>query len=450
MLISLPKEVRMIIDTLRAKGHAAYAVGGCVRDSLLGRVPMDWDITTTAKPEEIKSAFEKTIDTGIAHGTVTVRINHQSFEVTTYRIDGEYADHRHPKQVIFTDSICDDLARRDFTVNAMAYNEENGLIDPFGGQEDLKHKVLRCVGEPVLRFSEDALRVLRVARFSAQLNFSVLPEVQQAMGLQAHGLRDVSAERIREELTKTALAQNADKGFRLLFDNHVLDVILPEVSLCFRTTQNIKYHLYDVGTHTMHVLKNTPPKAHLRFAALFHDLGKPAKKTLDPDGTTHFKGHAEVSVALAEEIMRRLKFDNKTADRIVRLVKYHDREIVLSKKAVKRAVLDVGEDIFLDLLDLKRADALGQNLVYTRPRLALYDEIEQIYHRCREEQEAFSLRDLAINGHDLAGLGFRGKEIGTLLGCLLDHVLENPKQNEKEKLLQLLKKHQNLWLSRIE
>lgn len=444
MKIRLPNEVRSILHTLHANNYAAYAVGGCVRDSLLGREPLDWDITTAAKPEEIKRIFEKTIDTGIAHGTVTVRMNQKSFEVTTYRIDGEYADSRHPKQVTFTDSICDDLARRDFTVNAMAYNEENGLVDPFGGQADLEHKFIRCVGEPSVRFAEDALRILRAARFCAQLHFTVLPEVQQAMRLQAEGLRKVSAERIREELSKTVLAKQADCGLRLLFDSGVSDVILPELSRCFRTTQNIKYHLYDVGTHTMHVLMNTPKKLALRYAALFHDFGKPAKKTVDEDGTTHFKGHAEVSVELAENIMRRLKFDNKTADAVLRLVKYHDREIVPEKKPVKRAVLDVGEDIFLDLLHLKRGDALGQNLVYTKPRLALYDEIEQIYHRCREEQEAFSLRDLAVNGNDCIALGFCGKEIGALLRGLLEHVLEKPEDNKAEILLQMLKDEQTL------
>ena len=449
MQILLPYEVRIILNKLQEGGYAAYAVGGCVRDSLLGRSPMDWDITTAAKPEVIKQVFEKTIDTGIAHGTITVRMNHQSFEVTTYRVDGEYEDNRHPKHVTFADSICDDLARRDFTVNAMAYNEANGLVDPFGGQKDLNDRVIRCVGEANLRFLEDALRILRAARFCAQLDFDVMPEVQQAMCRQAERLNSVSAERIREELTKTILAGHADKGIRPLFDSGVLDVILPELSRCFRTTQNIKYHLYDVGTHTMHVLMNTPQKTGLRYAALFHDLGKPAKKTIDPDGTTHFKGHAEVSVMLALEIMHRLKFDNKTIDCVRRLVQYHDREIVPEKKPVKRAVLDVGEDIFLDLLDLKRADALGQNLVYTRPRLALYDEIEQIYHRCREEQEAFCLRDLAVNGRDLTALGFQGKEIGALLNNLLEYVLERPEENKKENLLQILKKYQNLWLNGI-
>ncbi len=448
MQILLPDPVRRIIKTFRAHGYPAYAVGGCVRDSLLGRCPSDWDLATSAQPEEIKKIFPKTIDTGIAHGTVTVRMDGKNYEVTTYRIDGKYEDSRHPAEVTFTDSICDDLARRDFTINAMAYNEENGLVDPFGGQADLAHGVLRCVGDPMLRFSEDALRMLRAARFSAQLGFEVFPDVQAAMSCQAERICAVSAERIREELTKMVLS-DAKIAFDLLFHTGLLDRILPELALCFRTAQKIKYHLYDVGTHTMFVTKSVPKIPALRYAALFHDLGKPQKKTVDPDGTTHFKGHAAVSTALAQDIMRRLKFDNKTCDQVLRLVKYHDREIVLTKKAVKRAVFDVGEDIFLDLLDLKRGDALAQNLIYSRPRLANYDRIEQIYLRCRKEQEAFSLRDLAVDGHDLLALGFSGKEIGTLLNALLFYVLEQPQDNQKEKLLKILQKNQKLWLNGI-
>lgn len=448
MRISLPEPVQKIIRSCQEHGHAAYAVGGCVRDSLLGRVPGDWDIATSALPQEVKEIFPKTIDTGITHGTVTVRMDGQSFEVTTYRLDGEYEDSRHPKQVTFTDSIRDDLARRDFTINAMAYNDDNGLIDPFGGQKDLCAKAIRCVGDPDARFSEDALRMLRAVRFSAQLGFRVLPDVLNAMCRCAGRIHAVSAERVRDELTKTALANGA-QAFRILYGTGLMDILLPELARCFRTHQIIKYHLYDVGTHTLSVMEHVPATPALRYAALFHDLGKPEKKTLDPDGTTHFKGHAEVSARLAEQIMRRLKFDNKTMDQVLRLVKYHDREIVLTKKAVKRAVFDVGEDIFLPLLDLKRGDALGQNLLYSRPRLAAYDEIEQIYHRCREEQEAFSLRDLAVNGRDMIRLGFRGRQIGVVLDRLLDHVLECPEDNQKEFLTEFLEKNQKSWLNGI-
>lgn len=448
MRISLPEAVQKIIRSCQEHGQAAYAVGGCVRDSLLGRVPGDWDIATSALPQEVKDIFPKTIDTGLAHGTVTVRMDGQSFEVTTYRLDGEYEDSRHPKQVTFTDSIRDDLARRDFTINAMAYNDDSGLIDPFGGQKDLSDGVIRCVGDPDARFSEDALRMLRAVRFSSQLGFRVLPEVQNAMCRCAGRICAVSAERVREELTKTVLA-NGSQAFRILYGTGLMDIFLPELARCFRTPQIIKYHLYDVGTHTLSVTEHVPAAPALRYAALFHDLGKPEKKTLDPDGTTHFKGHAEVSVRLAEQIMRRLKFDNKTMDQVLRLVKYHDREIVLTKKAVKRAVFDVGEDIFLSLLDLKRGDALGQNLLYSRPRLAVYDEIEQIYHHCREEQEAFSLRDLAVNGRDMIRLGFSGRQIGVMLSHLLDHVLECPEDNHKEILENILEKNQKSWLSGI-
>ena len=449
MKITLPGAVKKIIETCHKAGFSAYAVGGCVRDSLLSRTPGDWDITTSALPEEIKKLFPKTIDTGIKHGTVTVRMDSESFEVTTYRIDGEYKDSRHPESVTFTDKIEEDLARRDFTINAMAYNDVAGLIDPFGGMEDLKAGVIRCVGDPIKRFSEDALRMLRAVRFSAQLGFRILPETLDAMQVLAETVSAVSAERIREEIVKTALC-DCEKAFRILCATGILDVILPELSKCFNVEQNIKYHLYDVGTHTMIVTKNVPAKTHLRMAALFHDLGKPEKRTTEPDGINHFKGHAEVSVRLSEDIMKRLKFDNKTTDKVLRLVKYHDREIVLTKKAVKRAVLDVGDDIFLDLLDLKRGDCLGQNPMHTRHRLALYDEIEKIYNECKADNEAFSLRDLAVGGRDIAALGFVGKEIGELLNALLNHVLEFPEDNQKEKLIKILEKNQKLWLSKIE
>ncbi len=449
MFIFLPPPVRLILDKLRTFGHTAYVVGGCVRDSLIGRTPGDWDITTSALPEEIKAIFPKTIDTGLSHGTVTVREGGESFEVTTYRIDGEYHDSRHPDSVTFTKDIVADLARRDFTINAMAYNEENSLVDPFGGKSDLALGVIRCVGDPKKRFSEDALRMLRAVRFGAQLGFRVLPETQGAMADVCRGILAVSAERIREELTKTVLA-DCDTAFRILYGTGILDLILPELAETFRTSQNIKYHLYDVGTHTLLVTNSVPKTPTLRFAALFHDLGKPEKRTVDEHFITHFKGHAEISLAHTENILKRLKFDNKTADKVKRLVKYHDREIVLTKKAVKRAVLDVGEDIFLDLLDLKRGDCMGQNPLHTRSRLALYDEIEHIYAECKADEEAFSLADLALGGNDLIALGYRGKTIGILLSHLLDHVLEFPEDNKRELLIRILEKNQKSWLEIIE
>ncbi len=445
MKINLSEPVKAIINTLKKHGESAYAVGGCVRDSLLGRTPGDWDITTSALPEKIKSIFEKTIDTGIKHGTVTVRIGHESFEVTTYRVDGEYEDSRHPKSVTFTDRLEEDLARRDFTVNAMAYNDEVGLVDPFGGQNDLELKVIRCVGDPEKRFEEDALRMLRAVRFSAQLGFRVLPDVANAMHKMRNGICAVSAERIHEELTKTVVS-DCETAFRILYGTGILDLILPELAELFRTSQNIKYHLYDVGTHTLIAVNSAPREPVIRYAALFHDLGKPKMRTVDDNGITYFRNHAEESVILATDIMHRLRFDNKSADKILRLIKYHDREIVLTKKAVKRAVLDVGEDVFTDLLNLKRADAMGQNLTFTLPRLSIYDKIEDIYRQCLEDEEAFSLRDLALNGRDLIELGFNGKDIGIILNQLLYYVLEYPKDNEKEILIKILKKNQKMWL----
>ena len=445
MQIKLPEEVVFILHTLGKNGFEAFVVGGCVRDSLSGKEPHDWDITTSALPEEVKRCFERTIDTGIRHGTVTVRVNHQSFEVTTYRVDGEYENNRKPKQVSFTDDITLDLSRRDFTVNAMAYHPVCGLVDPFGGEEDIRRKIIRCVGDPQQRFEEDALRMLRAVRFSAQTGFSIEENTLHAIHRKHTLIANISIERIREELNKILLSDDVMK-LKILYDTGILRDILPELCDCFETEQHIKYHIYDVGTHSLHVTQNVPKKLYLRWAALLHDLGKPAKKTTDEDGVDHFKGHGEVSVQLAADICRRFKMDNRSTDKILRLIKYHDREIINRKKTVKRAVLDVGEDIYLDLLDLKRGDAKGQNLVWSAPRLGHYDELERIYYECKAEQEAFSLRDLAVSGNDIKNMGFQGKEIGLILSHLLLYILDNPEDNRLDTIHEIIEKNKKEWL----
>lgn len=442
----IPKDVTTIINTFYQHGFSAYMVGGCVRDLLAGITPSDWDITTSAKPEQIKALFEKTVDTGIRHGTVTVLIGNTPYEVTTYRIDGAYENNRKPLSVEFTDNIIQDLARRDFTINAMAYNEQNGLVDPFGGQDDMRAQIICCVGEPDVRFTEDALRMLRAVRFHAKTGFAVDLTVLDSICKNAHLIKNISLERIRDELNKILLS-NRIMSIRMLYDTGLLKYFLPELCTCFETEQHIKYHLYDVGTHTLHVTQNVPADLVLRYSALLHDVGKPAKKTTDQDGVDHFKGHGEVSVTLSRVILRRLRLDNKSIDKILRLIKYHDREIVATKKAVKRCVFDVGEDIFLQLLDLKRGDALGQNLVYTKQRLGHYDELERIYYESKADNEAFCIKDLAVDGNDLKKLGLSGKQVGNVLNHLLSHVLERPADNEKELLLKIVEKNQNLWLN---
>ncbi|MBP3336992.1 MAG: CCA tRNA nucleotidyltransferase [Clostridia bacterium] len=439
IMLILPENVKYIINTLEENGFKAFAVGGCVRDSLLGKTPDDWDITTSAKPENVMALFKKTVPTGIKHGTVTVLIDSIPYEVTTFRTDGKYTDSRHPESVSFAQNIEDDLSRRDFTVNAMAYNEERGLIDIFGGKKDLESKIIRCVGDAKTRFSEDALRMMRAVRFSAQHSFKIEEKTLDAIKIKAHLIKNVSAERIKTELDKILLSPNPDI-FLTLFETGLLDCIIPELSACFKTEQHIKYHLFDVGNHTMHVVKNVPPVLHLRYAALFHDLGKPEMKTTDEFGVDHFKGHAEVSVSLADKICTRLKFDNSTKDKVLRLIKHHDREIKIGAKYVKRAVFCVGDDIFCDLINLKIADAKGQNPEFVSERFAVYDELLKIYKEVKEKKEPFSVKNLAINGNDLIALGLSGKEIGKALNDALLYVIDNPKENEKNKLLKFLEK----------
>lgn len=318
--IELPEAVRNIINTLQSAGYEAWAVGGCVRDSILGRVPDDWDITTSARPEQVKAIFKKTVDTGIQHGTVTVLWNRAGYEVTTYRIDGEYEDSRHPKEVQFTASLREDLRRRDFTINAMAYNEEAGLVDIFGGIEDIRAKKIRCVGDPMERFSEDALRMMRAVRFSAQLGYEIEEETEAAICRLSPTLQKISAERIRTELVKLLISPHPEL-LEACWRTGMTAVFLPEFDRMMETSQNNPHHCYNVGEHTIRAMKASAPEKTLRLALLFHDMGKPETKTTDGEGIDHFRGHEVKSSDMARTVMRRLKFDNNTIDRVVRLVR---------------------------------------------------------------------------------------------------------------------------------
>ena len=358
--IQIPEKVNKIIHTLQEHGYEAYAVGGCVRDSFLGREPMDWDITTSAMPEETKALFPHTFDTGIEHGTITVLLDHEGFEVTTYRVDGKYEDSRHPKEVIFVRNLQEDLLRRDFTINAMAYNEQDGLVDLFHGMEDLKKGVIRCVGNAEARFSEDALRILRAIRFSAQLGFEIEKETRQAIRKLAPNLSYISAERIQTELVKLLVSDHPEK-IRDAYELGITKVILPEFDAMMETTQETLHHCYNVGEHTIHALMNIPADKVLRLTMLFHDTGKPARKTVDPDGTAHFKGHAYVSEELTKSIMHRLKFDNDTLHKVTRLVLNHDYRMPAVPKNVRRAMNKIGEDIFPYYMEVRRADVLAQS-----------------------------------------------------------------------------------------
>ena len=437
--IILPEAVKKIINVLQSAGYEAWAVGGCVRDSILHREPDDWDITTSARPEQVKVLFHRTVDTGIQHGTVTVLMDRVGYEVTTYRIDGEYEDSRHPKEVTFTASLQEDLRRRDFTINAMAYNEEEGIVDHFDGMGDLERHVIRCVGKAQERFDEDALRILRAVRFAAQLDFTIEEQTRLAIERQAELLNDISAERIQVELTKLLLSKHPER-LRTAYELGVTAVVLPEFDRMMQTEQNNIHHMYSVGEHTLRVIEQVPAQKALRWAALLHDVAKPVTKTTDEKGD-HFYGHNEAGVELARQILTRLKFDNATIDRVKRLVYWHDYAMGASIKlrTFRRGLSKMGADLFEDYICLKRADILGQSTYMRQEKLDRLDVLRDYYTQIIEENQCLSLKDLAVTGKDLiTELGMQpGKEIGTTLHTLLDRVLDDPSLNERNVLLDM-------------
>lgn len=433
--IQIPEKVNKIIHTLQEHGYEAYAVGGCVRDSFLGREPMDWDITTSAMPEETKALFPHTFDTGIEHGTITVLLDHEGFEVTTYRVDGKYEDSRHPKEVIFVRNLKEDLLRRDFTINAMAYNEKEGLVDIFGGMDDLKAGIIRCVGNAQARFSEDALRILRGIRFAAQLGFELEDATREGMRLLAPTLRKISAERIQVELVKTLTSSRPDL-LREAWKLGITKEFLPEFDLAMETAQETVHHMYTVGEHILHTLLEVRADRILRLTMLLHDIGKPYMKTMDADGVAHFKGHPEKSSELANEILHRLKFDNDTIRKVTKLVRYHDHRMPVTPAHVRRAIHEIGEDLFPLYLEVRRADVSAQSMYQREEKVADIDGVEKLYHEIMERNECVSLKMLAVTGKDLIAAGMKpGKEIGQMLEHFLDLVLEHPELNQKEELL---------------
>ena len=439
--ISIPKNVQYILDTLQKHKYQAFVVGGCVRDCILGRTPGDWDIATDALPMEVKVLFPVTLDTGIKHGTVTIIINKSSYEVTTYRIDGEYLDFRKPQSVTFTSSIEEDLSRRDFIINAIAYNPLRGIVDPFGGISDIKAGVIRTVGDPDKRFSEDALRMLRAVRFSAQLGFSINENTLRSIGINCHMIENISAERIRDELTKTLLSDNPF-CFSLLMDTELIRYTLPEFEPCFLTCQNNPYHAYDVAAHTLRSVANIEKDKVLRWTMLFHDIGKPVVKTTDNKGIDHFYNHQQLSVKLSKTAMLRLRFDKKSMDKILLLVKYHDMHIKAEPKSVRKAMFKIGEDMFENLLKVIEADKKAQNPRLLKERVEKFSRLWEIYKDIREKEQCTSLKSLAVSGDDLITLGIKpGKEIKELLDSLLEKVIEEPELNKKEILLGLLRQH---------
>ncbi len=442
--ISLPKDVEDIITKLENAGYEAYAVGGCVRDTLLGRTPNDWDITTSARPVEIKKIFRHTVDTGIQHGTVTVLVypadsekdrHPAAYEVTTYRIDGEYEDCRHPKEVTFTASLAEDLKRRDFTINAMAYSSRGGLVDLYGGREDLRKKVIRCVGDPEERFGEDALRMLRAVRFSAQLGCTIDDSTAGAVSRMSARLGRISAERIRDELVKLITSQHPEY-LKKAYELGITAVVLPEFDRCMDTPQNNPHHCFSVGEHILHSMENIEPEPVLRLTMLFHDMGKPDTLTVDDAGITHNYGHAAVSAKTAADIMRRLRFDNDTAAVVTCLTGYHDIRIEPDRNAVRHAVNKVGAERFPLLLKVKYADIMAKSGYGRQESLAALGEIGRLFGEIMEAGECVRLSGLAVSGKDLIKAGMRpGPGIGDILDEMLQDVLDHPEHNRTDYLM---------------
>lgn len=432
--IEIPEKAKYIIDTLEDAGFEAYVVGGCVRDSILGRVPQDWDITTSALPLQVKELFRRTIDTGLQHGTVTIMQGEEGFEVTTYRIDGEYEDGRHPKDVTFTPNLEEDLLRRDFTINAMAYNDRRGLVDLYDGIGDIERRTIRCVGDPMARFGEDALRMLRAVRFSAQLGYTIEPATRDAITKLAGTLEKISAERIRTELVKLLVSDNPYE-LKEAYETGMTAVFLPEFDRAMQTAQNHKHHCYSVGEHILHSIEEIEAEPVLRIAMLLHDIGKPDSLTVDEAGITHFHGHPVLGESMARDILRRLKFDNDTIDKVCRLVRFHDygNGIEPDERMTRRAVNKLGEDIFPMFLQVSRADTMAQSMYNREKKLANIAEWSRMYDKIKAENQCVSLKTLKINGRDLIGMGVKpGPQLGQILNALLEEVLDEPTRNDEE------------------
>ncbi|EQC1535517.1 CCA tRNA nucleotidyltransferase [Clostridium botulinum] len=442
MKIQIPKWVKYIINTLEEFNYEAYIVGGCVRDSLLNKIPNDWDITTNAKPQDVIEIFEnlgyKIIPTGLKHGTVTVVINNENYEITTYRIDGAYDDNRHPKEVTFTNDLKEDLSRRDLTINAMAYNDKVGLVDYFGGLGDLQSEIIRCVGNTKERFLEDALRMMRAIRFSSQLGFNIEQNIINSIIDLNKSLKNISKERIKDELCKILTSDNPTDGICHLIQSYLMYHIIPELYDTLKFKQYNKHHDKDVFNHILCVVENVPNKLELRLSALLHDIGKPKCFTIGDDGQGHFYGHQKISADMSKDILKRLKFDNKTINKVDKLVYEHmSRYDKLRTPNTKKFINRVGIENLDDLFLLQIADIKGSAKEYHN-----FDNVLILKMKCEKilsEKQPLTVKDLDINGYDLIKLGInQGKEIGIMLNKLLDIILENPNLNNKEDLIKIV------------
>ena len=437
--IDIPANIKLALDKLKEAGYEAYVVGGCVRDSLLGKEPYDWDITTSATPEEVKEVFSdyQQIDTGLKHGTVMIVMEKELIEITTYRIDDGYSDGRRPDKVHFTKDIVEDLVRRDFSINACAATDAE-IIDPFGGQEDIKNRLIRCVGNPIARFTEDALRIMRGIRFASVLGFNVEEKTKQAMFECKHLLRNISQERITVEFSKTLLGL---KVYDTLMEfSDIIVYIIPEIEDMVGFGQHNKHHMYNVYQHTLKAVQSIDSDIVLRATMFFHDIAKPASFSLDENNVGHFYGHADLSACMARKVLRRMRFPNKDTHEITELIKYHDRDIALTSKSIKKLLSKLGEAQFRRLLKVKRADAMAKNPLFLEEKLDNLNAIEEIMDDLIAKGACVTLRDLAIDGKDLIDLGIpEGKQVGIMLKGLLELVLNEELENTKKALIEKIK-----------
>lgn len=433
LTIKLPETIKFVLGKLEKNGFSAYAVGGAVRDYILGNPATDWDVTTSALPDETEKVFSgfKVIKTGIKHGTVTVIANGCPVEITTFRKESGYTDNRHPDNVEFVSDLAEDLKRRDFTVNSLAYNEKEGLIDLYGGLSDLKNEIIRTVGDPRERFSEDALRILRAVRFSSKLGFTIEEKTYAAAKELKENLKNVSAERIFSEFTKTLCGKNVKNA--LLFYHEIITEIIPEMKPCVGFEQHSKWHLYDVYEHIVRSVEYIRPTAELRLTMFFHDIGKP-DCFFTRDGEGHFYGHPEVSAEKTDKILRRLKAPTAFREEVVFLVKNHDVRLSDSEIKNRKKLNEIGKERFFLLLDVKKADNAAQGTALAEKEGKEIDKIRAIAEKIIENGEVYDIKQLKISGEDLIKTGFSGKEIGEEMEKLLNACMENNLGNDEESL----------------
>lgn len=445
---SFRPESKTAIEILKSKGFEAFLIGGSVRDFVMGLPIGDIDITTNATPEEVKQVFSdfRVIETGIKHGTVTVLINNEPLEITTYRSEGTYSDNRHPDSVVFSDSLADDVVRRDFTMNGIAYDFDSGFCDLVGGLEDIKNKTIRCIGDAETRFCEDALRILRAMRFSAVLGFEIEEETKNAIHKCKDLLKNISAERVREEFTKLICGKNCYNVLQEFSD--VVTVFIPEIRNCIGFEQKNRHHCFDVYTHTLKAVEKSSQNNIIRLALFFHDIGKPSVAHFDEKGEQHYYSHPKKSAEMTEKIMTQLRFDNDTKNKVVTLVKMHDSPIMVNdmtkpdRKRLKKIMSQIGSDLIFDLIEIKYCDNSAQNPKYFRGE-DFYNQTRDIVNEIITEKECFSIKHLAIDGNDLISLGFKGKKIGETLEKCLTAVIDGKVENKKDKLLEYVKNHKS-------